>query len=300
MTLEEFNKLKQSDTFFDYSDYYSIDNIKQNIINEGLSEFSENIIKYINNYGFFEIKRIENKSKDSICFYSNPLFYKNPYWKEFNERVCYIGNVTNSSCGNVPAISWIEQFFMRSNGSFYNQDKKKIADNTADFLDYITTVEYDYHAPIRESTYKRLKEAGWYEGRKIDISILVRECEKNGVYLTELQKHFIEEFGGLEGSREDNDYWFIISNKRIYSEGKPIYFINILDAELFGMNDDKIIQIFEDYGENIIVVGCCGDWSDDILLTENGQMLRYGAYTNGSVDPLGRTAMEGFNVLLGD
>ena len=298
MTLEEFNKLKQSDTFFDYSDYYSIDNIKQNIINEGLSEFSENIIKYINNYGFFEIKRIENKSKDSICFYSNPLFYKNPYWKEFNERVCYIGNVTNSSCGNVPAISWIEQFFMRSNGSFYNQDKKKIADNTADFLDYITTVEYDYHAPIRESTYRRLKEAGWYEGRKIDISKLVKECEKDNIYLTELQKRFIEEFGGLEGSHtHDDNYWFYISDKRKsnFNSVKPTYFIKILGDE--GLQIELDSEEINKISENTIYIGNCYYYAHSILLSENGLML---LINDDEVKPLGRTVMEGFNVLLGD
>lgn len=31
---------------------------------------------------------------------------------------------------------------------------------------------------------KKLKKAGWYEERKIDISELVKECEKAGFYIS--------------------------------------------------------------------------------------------------------------------
>ncbi|MCM1316224.1 MAG: SUKH-3 domain-containing protein [Prevotella sp.] len=196
---------------------------------------------------------------------------------------------------------------MLEDGSFYNRDKKKIAENTADFLDYITTVEYDYHAPISENTYRRLKEAGWYEGRKIDISGLVEECEKDGVFLTEPQKRFIEEFGGLKGSTENTmNYYFYISDKRTheYSEGKPVYFINILnytsenideDIGLCCIEDDDIIEIIEKYGKNTVCIGEYGHFCDDILLTENGLMI---INFEGTIEEYGRTDMEGFNRML--
>ncbi len=74
--------------------------------------------------------------------------------------------------------------------------------------------------------------------------------------------------------------------------------LNILNNN--PVDEKNKYEIFNEYGKGTVIVGGSSDWSDDILLTENGQMLRYGTYTNGSVDPLGRTAMEGFNVLLGD
>lgn len=302
MFWKEFDKLKQMSNFYDYSTNHKIDEAKQIIIDEGMNEFSDNIIRFISNYGFFEFERTENKSGDTIRFYSNPLGYINPYWEEYNNKVFYIGKYTNSSCGNRPAVSWIEQFYMLSDGSFYNQNKVKIADNDDEFFDYIMTVEYDYHAPILESTYSRLKEAGWYQGRKIDISELIIECAENGVNLTEAQKRFVEEFGGTEGTKEDsyNNYFFISDNRvSLYSKGKPVYFVNILKDEnlLIQLDEEDIIEISEKYGKNTVQVGCCRYYGDSILLTESGLLLLINC---GEVKPLGRTVMEGFNVLLGD
>ncbi|MCM1271348.1 MAG: hypothetical protein NC247_12125 [Ruminococcus flavefaciens] len=45
-------------------------------------------------------------------------------------------------------------------------------------------------------------------------------------------------------------------------------------------------------------MGTGRQYAQSILLAENGLMLL--ADDGGSVNPLGRTAMEGFNVLLGD
>lgn len=170
-----------------------------------------------------------------------------------------------------------------------------------DFLDYITTVEYDYHAPILESTYRRLKEAGWYEGRKIDISNLVRECEKDDVYLTESQKRFIEEFGGLEGSHENaNRNWVYIGDSRKiqYHNTELSYFINIFHDEDLELESEEINPIVKNYRKNTVRIGECWYYAQSILLTENGLMLLVD--DGNGVKPLGRTAMECFNILLGD
>jgi len=187
---------------------------------------------------------------------------------------------------------------MLEDGSFCNGKHKKIADNTEDFLDYITTVEYDYHAPISEHTYYWLKKAGWYEGRKIDISGLVKECEKDDVFLTEPQKRFLEEFGGLGIFREDTDnenYWFSIDDK---VDGADCIFNNKLNRQYYHrryLSDDDIIDIADKYGENTVCIGCYGYWCDEILLTEKGLMI---INAEGDIEPYGRTAMEGFNKML--
>lgn len=143
--------------------------------------------------------------------------------------------------------------------------------------------------------YKKLQKAGWYEGRKIDISELVKECEKADVHLTEPQKRFIEEFGGLEGSTEGsmNDY-FYISNKRTSKYSKEdCYFINISDCESVKaeVDNDEIVKTLTDYGKNTVRIGICWYYTWDILLSENGLML---LVNGGEIKPLGRTAMEGF------
>ncbi|MDE7138670.1 MAG: SUKH-3 domain-containing protein, partial [Ruminococcus sp.] len=125
--------------------------------------------------------------------------------------------------------------------------------------------------------YKKLQKAGWYEGRKIDISELVKECEKAGVYLTEPQKRFIEEFGGLEGSTENSmNQYFYISDKMATKHGKEnFYFINISDCESVKseVDNDEISKTLAYYGENTVRIGECWYYMWDILLSEDGLIL---------------------------
>ena len=301
MTREEFNDLKKSSAYHTFLMAKPLEKVLEKaetkIIEKNI-KCGDKVLEFIKIYGKFYFERIEKNSGDTITFSCSPIDNYCPFWEEFNETAAFIGDFINSSCGDSYKIESIEKFYMLSDGAFYNQDKKKIADNSETFWDYVMTVEYDYHAPILESTYRKLKEAGWYEGRKIDISGLIKECEKDGVFLTEPQKRFIEEFGGLEGSREDSDYWFYIEDKK-----SSVFFKDLNLVEHFNNNpvDEKNkYEILNEYGEGTVIVGGSSDWSDDILLTENGQMLLYGTYTCIGIQPLGRTVMEVFNVLLGD
>ena len=297
MTREEFEKFKENHVFYVYD--IDLDKLLKDIEEESIRDnFNEQFkkadmdkfIEFIRDYGSFSFRRTEKISGDVIEFGTIPFFF---YWKDLKQIAFHIGEFENSS-------GYIEHFYMLEDGSFYNYDRKKIADNTPDFLDYITTVEYDYHAPISENTYRRLKEVGWYEGRKIDISGLVKECEKDGVFLTEPQKRFIEEFGGLDSFFKDknSNYWFDINDKRTSKRSKkdePVFFINIFHDKLRDLSDEDILEIAEKYGENTVCIGAYGHWSDEILLTENGLMI---INFEGDIKEFGRTAMEGFNRML--
>lgn len=303
MTKSEFEKFKESHLLYEFNTdldkclkYCEEKSVRYNFNRQFKKADMDNIIEFFKDYGSFSFKRTEKKSGDVITFDCSP-FQWCVYWKDLKQIAFHIGHFENSS-GD------IERFYMLEDGSFYNRDRKKIADNTPDFLDYITTVEYDYHAPISENTYRILKKVCWYEGRKIDISGLVRECEKDGVFLTEPQKRFIEEFGGLDNSNAYNsNYYFYISDKRTneYSNGKSVYFIDMLnytsenideDIGLHYIEDDDITDIIEKYGKHTVCIGEYGYWCDEILLTENGLMI---INFEGHIKPYGRTAMEGFN-----
>lgn len=290
MTKEEFEKFKEIHHAIEFE--YDLEerlknaetkSIRDNFKRQFKKAEMNNIIDFLREYGRFDFKRTEKKSGDVINFEINPLC-SCFYWKDFKQIAFLIGWVENSS-------GIIECLLMLEDGSFYNYNRKKIADNTADFLDYITTVEYDYHAPISEKTYCQLKKAGWYEGRKIDISGLVKECEKDGVFLTEPQKRFIEEFGGLDNFKVNYDYGVSIGDKRTHS-----LFINIFHTKLRNLSDEEIIAITEKYGKNTVCIGIHGYWCDAILLTEKGLML---INFEGDVEEYGRTAMEGFNKMFG-
>lgn len=50
---------------------------------------------------------------------------------------------------------------------------------------------------ISKKTREALIEAGWFEGRKIDISDIVAKLERNGFEVFDAAKNFYEEFGEL-------------------------------------------------------------------------------------------------------
>lgn len=98
-----------------------------------------NIIDFIRKYGRFYFQRTEKKSGDVIEFSCHVSAYCH-YWKDFNQIAFRIGLFKNAS-GD------IEHFYILEDGSFYsrdgaflNEEHKKIADNTEEFLDYIATV----------------------------------------------------------------------------------------------------------------------------------------------------------------
>ena len=301
MTIKEFNDFKKSPEYHTFLMAKPLEKVLEKaetkIIEKNI-KCGDKVLEFIKIYGKFYFERIEKNSGDSITFSCSPVDNYCPFWEEFQEVAVYIGCFRNISCGNSYKNESIEKFYMLSDGAFYNQDKKKIADNSETFLDYVMTVEYDYHALILESTYRRLQEAGWYEGRKTDISGLVKECEKDGVFLTEPQKRFIEEFGGLEGSREDSHYFYISDSRIIQSHNTDFfYFINIFIDEDLELESEEINTVVKNYEKNTVRIGEYGYYAQSILLAENGLMLL--ADDGGNVNLLGRTAMEGFNILLG-
>lgn len=294
MTREEFEKFKENynikkwncdlDKLLKDAEQISV---KRNFKEQFEKAEMNNIIKFVKDYGNFSFERTEKKSGDIIEFHFMPMS-SCIYWKDFKQIAFDIGYVSNLS-GD------IEYFFMLEDGSFYKENRKKIADNTADFLDYITTVEYDYINSLSENAKNIFVYFGWHEGRKIDISKLIKDCENENIYLTESQKRFIEEFGGIDGEDKYGIYFYIENQKR------NLWFANILDycdkVSCFSVSDEQKYELCSNYGKNTVFIGSylypvpC-----DILLAENGQLL---CNSHDNIELLGRTAIEGLNILFG-
>lgn len=116
--------------------------------------------------------------------------------KEWVTKSFMISNVCREIKGK-PAMNVVSvwnsslvhfNYFMDTNGCFYDDGENFITDNTDEFLEYILDVTYTYHPKPSEYTYKLLKDAGWYEGRKEDITEILEYCKDNGTELTEIQK----------------------------------------------------------------------------------------------------------------
>lgn len=294
MNLAEFNELKNKSVFINHNGTIE-EQLKsaEETIERGKLPLRNEIIDLITKYGNFYFDKTEQTSGDRIRFYFMPLFEPSYYWEKYDRTAVFIGEVVNSSCGGSYKNRAIESFYMLSDGSFYNQNEEKIAESIESFLDYMMTAEYDYHAPISESTYMRLKNGGWYEGRKADISGIVMQCKENNILLTNEQKQFLEEFSGIECIMADGQ------DLVIYSDFSGEISRACADTDDF---DEK--WVYDRYDKQAICIGDCFTGECNIWLSGKGQLILQGIVCplkdDGWFSYLGRTVMEGFNVLLGE
>lgn len=185
MSMISFNDIKNDPSFRTINGTleHQLKDCKKRISDDCLT-VGEMVMELVKEYGNFYIDRIEQGSGDRFRFYFMPCFNPNVYWSEFAQNAVFIGTIVNSDCKYYGGSSAIENAYLLNDGCYYNQSKKKIADSIEELFDYFMMVEYDYHAPISKKTYERLKNGGWYEGRKTDISSLIAECEEAGIALT--------------------------------------------------------------------------------------------------------------------
>ncbi|SEK24291.1 SUKH-3 domain-containing protein [Ruminococcus albus] len=270
---------------------HQLEDCNSRIMNESIT-FGDKIIELVKKYGEFYIDRIEHDSGDRLRFYFMPFFNPCKYWSEFDQKAVFIGTIVNSDCRGFLDGNTIESAYLLNDGCYYNQSKKKIADSIEELFDYFMMVEYDYHAPISPKTYERLKNGGWYEGRKVDISNLIGECEEAGITLTDKQKAFFEEFSGIICKAHDGQEVEIFS--------KLSHGICQVSAD---SDEYEEKWMYDNYDKNSIWVGMCYTGEGRIWLTGDGQLLLFaitGVLKDDAwISPIGRTIMNGFNVLLG-
>lgn len=185
---------------------------------------------------------------------------------EDNTAAVRIADMWNSS-------KRIIKFYMSESGAFYNESKVKITDNTDDFLEYLLNVRCDEHEEISEETYEKLRKLGWYEGRKTDITQLIKDCEENGIYLTDIQKEIMSEFGGIRG-----------------------YYSDCHDVIILDQYDNGNFQIKKD-NENSITIGF---WKTliDLYLTPDGRVI--GIMDNRVLGQYGLNILEAFHIFFKD
>lgn len=157
---------------------------------------------------------------------------------------------------------------MSEAGDFYNEKHEKIADNVDDFLEYFLDVSCNYHESPSERTYQMLRDAGWYEGRRIDISELITECEKDNVFLTDKQKEFISKFGNINVGEVS------IEIEKDNSCYEPHHFSGHFSADTVSVGYYKTVS--------------------RIYLSNDGRLY------DDMGEPFGLDAMEAFHIMLSD
>lgn len=282
--------IDESDNMSLMDDEYAFPGILQKIIdNNEQTKFAEHIKDYSKIKAFAEefngISFLKNEtiSGDEIAVYIG--FGGIHYCKEEEFAAIYIGHVIND-CGFIEFLFMTEDSrFLRSlNERLFIKNDDIIAYNTEELIEYLLTKEYDYHIPITEETYEKLCEAGWYEGRRVDISQIIKATQEHNVILTQEQRRFLEEFAGLKSPDPDSKHGFYVLDK--YNKKIHVY-ENPRDDEYFGDLDRNS----DEYKRVTVRIGSCCRTMMYLELSPDGLLL-----CDGSA--VGRTVMEGWQILL--
>ncbi|MGE6599606.1 SUKH-3 domain-containing protein [Bacillus proteolyticus] len=117
---------------------------------------------------------------------------------------------------------------------------------------------------ISNKTIEELKKAGWYEGRKIDISETVKFLEERGFEVFESAKRFMEEFGELR-----------INVEKIRSNGsKTISEHTTCIKEVIGVLNSSFFGLEDYIDEKVIPIGSLYDFEINLYISESGRMFK--------------------------
>lgn len=157
------------------------------------------IVEFANWVDHISFKRAETGSDDILNFNITLCVNAPEFWNDIDRTVFYGGYIMGSA-GVIKAI------YVSTDGKFYDHKHELIAENEEDYFDYLLTVEFDYHPIIKECVYDALREAGWYEGRSVDVTELDNKFKEVNVFLSQAQLDFLKEFSGLTVKNSEDDY----------------------------------------------------------------------------------------------
>ncbi|SFK07597.1 MULTISPECIES: SUKH-3 domain-containing protein [unclassified Bacillus (in: firmicutes)] len=135
---------------------------------------------------------------------------------------------------------------------------------------------------ISNKTIEELKKAGWYEGRKIDISETVKFLEERGFEVFESAKKFMEEFGELR-----------INVEKIWPDGcKDISKHTTCIKEIIGVLNSSFFGLEDYIDEKVIPIGSLYDFEINLYISESGRIFEATGWA-------GDTVLEAFdNIIL--
>ncbi|MBJ8107370.1 MULTISPECIES: SUKH-3 domain-containing protein [Bacillus cereus group] len=116
---------------------------------------------------------------------------------------------------------------------------------------------------ISNKTIEELKKAGWYEGRKIDISENVKFLEERGFEVFESAKKFMEEFGELR-----------INVENIWPDGLVISKHTTCIKEVIGVLDSSCFGLENFIDDKVIPIGSLYNFEIDLYISESGRMFK--------------------------
>lgn len=123
---------------------------------------------------------------------------------------------------------------------------------------------------MEKNTIEILKEAGWYEGRKIDIEEIVKFLESRGFNVHEKAKRFIEEFGMLDIKSPTWATLEELKNSIFTTYDKHTTDIYYLLGET--IDSEYSEQYEDDTEEKLVIVGLACNENIYLMISESGKV----------------------------
>ena len=126
---------------------------------------------------------------------------------------------------------------------------------------------------ISNKTIEILKNAGWYEGRKIDISENLKFLEEKGFDIFESAKKFMEEFGELK-----------INVEEIRKDGTTkVSKHSTCIKETVGVLNSLHFGLEEYVSEKVMLIGSLYNFEINLYISESGRIFDSTAWVGDSV-----------------
>ena len=126
---------------------------------------------------------------------------------------------------------------------------------------------------ISNKTIEVLKNAGWYEGRKIDISENVKFLEERGFKVLESAKKFMEEFGELK-----------INVEEIRKDGTiKVSEHSTCIKETVGIGNSIHFSLEEYISESDMLIGSLYNFATYLYISESGRIFKSTGWVGDNV-----------------
>ena len=107
---------------------------------------------------------------------------------------------------------------------------------------------------MNEKSKEILKEAGWYEGRAINIDYLISECKEENIQIFTSVEKFLKEFGNIVIKNKEGYPYHEFDEPIFYSEvlsktvGEPVMYVGITQGHMLDLYISKSGKVYDDQG----------------------------------------------------
>lgn len=178
-----------------------------------------------------------------------------------------------------------ESFF--SNGNIIAQSEEEL-------FKYFMSENCILSVIILSETKQYLEKYGWYEGRSIDVNEIAKKFDKDGTPISNAQKAFLQEFGGIKGFSTNRESFEIYDRVKMlhYCSDTMVYHKRKTPTTDDACSYSPINVIAYQNNVDMLCIGIIGNGMVPLWISTDGKLFA----DQGT--QLGRTVMEGMQTIL--